>query len=124
LNDTENQTDCLSYVRFEDEYIQVNPSREAIEQYGISDTFQSNSGLVNVFFTNQDLRDNKTVVFGVVCQDEIFERNVTPRYTDFTQTFDRMVWARNNASMLVGITIFLIIIAIGAGYVIREARNK
>lgn len=111
LDDWENTTNCLSYVSYDDSVIQVNPSRQAIEQYGIADTFESSSGLVNVFFERTDLRHNRTVQFGVQCQSEVFEVNITPVFKDPTiDPIDRLDWTVEYMPVFVGLFIFVVMV--------------
>ena len=112
--DTADATSCTSYATFNDEVIQMNPKRQEIKDVGVVDSFQAVNGLVHVTFSRTDLRDNKTVTFGVNCGGLTYEEDVTPTIKDPYVIIERTSWLGDNVGYLLGgIIIFILLVFMG-----------
>lgn len=120
LNNTiPNRFKCNSYVEIESRVIQVNPNRENIELFGVSETFNERNGLVNAYFTTENLRisANHTYNFIIKCSSNgtttSYNLSVKPDYVAPKVVIDRMLWSMDNAGYIVGgIIVFLFLILI------------
>ena len=110
---------CLSYMSYNNSLYQLNPERTATAHVGIIDKFEVQNGIVNPFWTSQNLRRNMTVTFGVVCGNETYEHNVTPQTKEYFEVIDRSVWVMDNAGYLIGAVFMVIIIIIIISMIIR-----
>jgi len=127
----ENIFDCGTHVIFNDEIIQTNPKRSYVKNYGVVDTFKSHinkndTQLVNVYFTNEGLRDNREVTFEVHCtsdnNDYHFRRNVTPQYKDPYDIIDVAAYSKDNISYIIGIFFFILFVIVVGGYIWKISR--
>jgi hypothetical protein len=120
---------CNSYVKIEDRTIQINPPRENIELYGFIDSFKSQNGLVNVYFSKENLRvsDEYNYQFIVKCSYNhtiiSYNASVSPVYVAPVVFVDRLLWAKDNAGFVIGaviIVVLIILMLIGFGAIILK----
>ena len=109
-----NASYCYSYIAYENELIQLNPIPEYVEEYGVVDYFEVKNGIANIKFRNEDLRHNISVTFGVKCDNETLEINVTPQYKELYEVLDWGIWARENTPYLIfaGFVVLIVLILI------------
>lgn len=123
--DSIDHVDCISYVSYNDSIIQVNPERIEVDEHGIIESFKGESGLVNVHFTNRDLRDNVTVEFGVKCGILIYAANVTPLFKDLDWLYyERGAYLVSNAPYIIFGVIAFIVIGIAVIFLYRRLRGQ
>jgi len=103
---------CLSYIEFNDELIQLNPVPKKVDDIGIIDKFEVRNKIVNVYFRKDLLRHNRSVIFGVLCENESFVRNITPHYSEYYNLIDRTAWIRNNVGYIIGFLFIIIVVII------------
>ena len=120
--------DCYTYVTFDGSLIQANPPEHYLDNEKI-DSFQSNNGIIKVWFLETDLRDGKAVDFRVECSgndtsQEYFQARITPQYKDPYEMADRMIDAKENKSYWIMGTMLLIMAFIFVGILIRKAKGQ
>jgi len=125
-NAKDHSYNCMSYVHFGDNLIQSNPDSTFIEGIGVVDSFipepkNNSTQLINIHFTNKDLRDDRWVMFRVLCSDGnqtlIFEQNITPQYKDPYEIFDISEYGRDNSGTLLGFVFLLLFVIIIGGLI-------
>lgn len=112
----------LTYVKADDQIIQINPERILIDRFGEYNTFQSVNGLVNLYYRSSVLRPDRNVTVIVEGQNGIFyeEMVVIPTYKDPYQLQDRLFWTWNNAGLIVGAVFMILIIGVLIVILIRR----
>ena len=124
---------CWSYIKADDEVIQVNPQKTEISKSKLllfskreesREYFTSQNGVVNAYFTYDNLVSYTTFVLGVRCVSGgvslIGEKCVTPTYKELKNVPARGVWAVDNMDMLVVLVFVIIILIIIAGAIWRS----
>ena len=115
-----NNYNCISYVKEQGAIIQSNPQQK-IYSVGLvalpqetRQYFSADNGLVQPYFSTENLQSNKTYVFGVQCSNPngtmVTEKYVTPMYRDLDALASRSVWISQNLGYLFGGAIFIIIL--------------
>ncbi len=122
---TDKTVDCMTYVSYKGDLIQLNPEPKYVDGIGEVSSFRAkpenaSTQSMKVHFDSKDLRDNKQVNFTVLCNlyqsgENDFEvltitNNVTPTYKDPFVMIDRGSWANRNLAYLVYGVIILIVI--------------
>lgn len=115
---------CLSYVKFENRLLQVNPLPEDIEGIGVIDKFAVNDGMVKVYFRKKNLRHNTNFTFGVKCGDETLEVIITPQYRDLYEVQDQMVRVKDRTKFIILGFFIILFIIIAIFIVARFFRRK
>lgn len=123
---TNENTTCFTYVEYDGSLIQAQPYPSYNrDQNSVREGFECND-ICTVSFSQEDLRTDRNVTFGVVCGDETFEvDNIVPELKIATeQIMERAIYLRNNASYLIllGFLVFLSIIGWGITYRIIKGR--
>ena len=116
--------ECRSYVNYLGRVIQTNPQREIVDDVGIIDTFKTDNGIVPVYFTSKDLRDNISVTFGVRCGGLEYKSNITPSFKSPEVIMERSVWTFNNVGFIVGLGFFCLAILILAVLIWRFSKDE
>jgi len=121
LNSTSNY-DCISYVKQGGAIVQTNPQQKTYSSGLLSreqetrEFFTATNGLVNPYFTTENLNNNITYVFGVECTNNNSnlktEQYITPMYSNLDVVAYRSVWLKDNVGYLMGAFIFLVLIGI------------
>ncbi len=117
---------CISYVKDGDMVVQTNPQQKTYsfgllslfsKEQEMREFFTASNGLVNPYFTTDNLKHNHTYVFGVECSYEdgklTEEHYITPMYENLDVVAYRGVWVRQNAGFIFGGLIVVAIIIIG-----------
>ena len=127
--DTQNYN-CVSYVKQDGAIIQTSPQQTSYSSGIIPreqenrEFFTAQNGLVNPYFTTENLNSNVTYVFGVECSYNngtlVSEHYVTPMYRNMDSLAARSVWITQNAGYIIGGIIFLIIIIAVIALVVRR----
>lgn len=124
---TTKQTTCYSYIKFNDQLIQARPyPSQQKDTNTVIEGFDCN-GVCNVKFDNVDLRHNKTLLFGVQCEGDTYEKNITPQYSnEYTSEtwISKLDWAKNNAHYLLFALIIFFSILATIGLMIKIINNK
>jgi hypothetical protein len=120
---------CISYVKQDGYTVQTNPQQKTFsigllgKEQETREFFAAENGLVNPYFTTDNLKHNITYVFGVECSNEdgkiSTEHYVTPLYENLDELAYRGVWVRNNIGYVIGGVIILIVIVFVIFWVIR-----
>lgn len=110
---TENSSYCVAVVtQLDGSVINTYPEFEIIPNYGVINYYLCNHSC-SIEFDNEDLRHNRTVTFGVLCNSgESFWVNVTPQFKTGISSYeviDRGIWIKDNIGFIIGI-IFIIIL--------------
>lgn len=120
---------CWSYIKADDEIIQVNPQKTEVSKSKLllfskreesRESFTSQNGLVNAYFTYDNLVSYNEFVLGVRCVSSglsiIGEKCVTPTYKELKGVPTRGVWAVENMEILIVLifVVFIVIIIAGA----------
>ncbi len=113
--------DFLVYVKADNQTIQTNPKRQLIEDYGEYNSFKSENGLVNLYYTSTTLRPDRNVTVIVEGQNGLFynEFVAAPTYKDPFQLQDRLFWTWDNAGLLIGGVFIFLILAVFVVFLIR-----
>jgi hypothetical protein len=128
INQTpETNITCISYVKDVNAgIVQTNPSynekSDTFITQSIEDrtSFQAENGLVQVYFTKDNLVfDKREYVYGVKCSDgttiKEFQKISTPEYESVSAPITRLVWAKeNSAGLILGIIIFAVLVLLFA----------
>lgn len=111
---------CVSYVKQAGAIIQTSPQQETFSsgifarQQETREFFTADNGLVNPYFTTENLYPNITYVFGVQCSYANgtlkTEQYITPSYRSLEGVAYTGVWLKDNIGYLIGGFILLIII--------------
>lgn len=124
MNDVSTEYKCISYVKEAGHTIQTNPQQKSYSTGLLSreqesrEFFSAENGLVNPYFTTDNLKNNRTYIFGVECSSENgnirTEQYVTPIYQDLDVIASRSLWLKDNTGYIVGglivvVFIFLIV---------------
>ena len=116
---TNEDTSCYTYIEYNDSLIQAQPYPSFNkDQDSVREGFLCND-ICTVSFSQEDLRTDRNVTFGIYCGGDKFElANVTPELKLATeQTIERAIYLKDNASYIV-LLVFLIIIALVFGSLI------
>jgi outer membrane protein assembly factor BamB len=126
---TSQDYNCISYVKEAGYTIQTNPQQKTFSsglwgrEQESREFFTAPNGLVNPYFTTDNLKHNTTYLFGVECSSEqgrfTSEHYVTPMYQNLDEVAYRSVWVKNNVGYLLGGAIVLIIIIVLIAWVVR-----
>lgn len=111
---------CISYVKESGAIIQTNPQQSTYssglipKEQEMREYFSATNGLVNPYFTTENLQTNKTYVFGVECSypngSLRAEEYVTPMYRNLDAVASRTIWVKDNLGFLLGALIFIVVI--------------
>ncbi len=114
---------CISYVKDGEMVVQTNPQQKTFSsgiwgrEQETREFFTAQNGLVNPYFTTDNLKHNRTYIFGVECSYDggilTEEHYITPMYENLDVVAYRGVWVRNNAGFILGGLIVVAIIIIG-----------
>jgi hypothetical protein len=117
-NNTETYN-CISYVKQQGAIIQTSPQQTTYSSGIISkaeetrEYFTAQNGLVQPYFTTENLKTNITYVFGVECSSPTgtlrTEEYITPMYRNLDDVAYRTIWVKDNLGYLIGGIMFLII---------------
>ena len=132
LNTTRtNRFECNTYVEIDGKTIQVNPAREVIELYGITQTFKEKKGLINAYFTSENLRVSPEHIYDFIikCSHNSttisFNQSVKPDYVAPLVLTDRILWAKDNSTYIVGgFIIIMILLLLGSMWFNWVINNK
>ena len=112
---TNEETTCYSYIKYNSSLIQARPypsQQKNTEE--VSEGFDCN-GICNIKFDDVDLRHNRSVTFGVRCEGDTYEQNITPQHTsEYTSEmwFGKWIWLKDNGSyILLYLIIFFSVLA-------------
>jgi len=130
---------CLTYAKFgintsiNSSVLQVNPEKKVYsspvvgflsKRQETSDYFESDRGLVNVYFTNKNLVPKTPFIFGCECssgnQKLVTEHQVVPVFEGTEPLVGRAEWVVTQANLLVGIGIIVVFILFGLYMVWRH----
>lgn len=124
---------CYSYIKADDKLIQVNPQKTEVSKSKLllfskreesREFFTSQNGVVNAYFTYDNLVSYTTFVLGVKCvADSVSltgETCITPQYKELKNVPARSVWVVENMEMLIVITFVVIIAIIILGTIFRK----
>lgn len=134
-NVTNETFDCITYVKAEDEVIQVNPeykeksgsvlgtqSEEETRAY-----FQEQNGLVNVYMTKKNLQPEINYTLGVQCSSPMrvvtSEVPITIDYENMEGVFSRGLWFRDNVGYIIAGSVLFILIGIVLLWLWKSAKN-
>lgn len=114
---TTNSYNCISTVTKGNEILQTNPKQKTITGVGTITSFAEKNGLVNAYFTNENLRREQSFNFTVTCHDT-FGIQPTEQVTHelFLETEtqntvgDRLVWLVQNAGFVLGLFIAIVVL--------------
>lgn len=122
LEDTYIDANCISYVKEDNFVIQTNPQQKTFstglfsKEQETREFFTAENGLVNPYFTTDNLKTNRTYIFGVECSYEggksVEEHYVTPLYQDLDVVADRTLWVKQNTGFIIGILVVIAFIGI------------
>ena len=121
FQNTTAQAFCNGIMRDQDgRIISLTPKEEHIQGIGTIDKFESQNGLVHVFWESgifSELRHNISVeatVFCIIGDDDVrFTKNITPLFAPAINIADRTIWFKENFIFFFGAGILLsIVIAI------------
>lgn len=126
---------CYTMVTEDDNVIQINPKQSEFKDIGriVLDYFEpqpsgSKYQYVKVYFTAEDLRDDKPLNFSVVCagdnQTITFERTITPTYKSAEEFIEQTSWLKDNAGFAVIGIVGLILIFTILGILIARLRGR
>ena len=108
---------CNSFVRLDDETIQVNPQVEDIREFGRVTEFQSKQNLVQVNFVTEAnvIRAGINYTFLVTCSDgdtvEDFNATVNPQFQTFDRAAELVVLFKDSAPfVLTGLLVIIFVL--------------
>jgi len=111
---------CISYVKQGTDTIQTNPQQKTYSsgvvpvQQETREFFTATNGLVNPYFTTENLKPDIQYIFGVECSYPggtlKSEHYVTPLYRSLEDVAYRGVWLKDNIGFIVGGAIAFIVI--------------
>ncbi len=107
---TNHSSNCVSYIKNgEGEIIDLQPEVEYIRAVGEVADYECDKTCV-VSFKPDYLVIETNYTFGVMCENEAFERNVTPQYYFFENSIaNRLAWSVDNIGHII---LFLLILAL------------
>ena len=115
LNNKNEEFKCYSYVLWNDLLISAMPIEEDVKLYGRVDYF-SGKGLVNIYFSKQDLYEGLNYTFGVKCASnnftEEFSAGVVPVYSELREVPYRGIWFKENMAYFIGLLVIIMFILI------------
>lgn len=127
--DSEEDYQCISYVKQGSYTVQTNPQQKTYslgllsKEQETREFFTATNGLVNPYFTTDNLKHNTTYIFGVECSGEggkmSTEHYVTPLYENLDELAYRGVWLKDNLGYVIGGAIVLILVVVVVSMVIR-----
>lgn len=130
IANTSQDYNCISYVKQNGAIIQTSPQQETYSSGLLSkaeetrEYFSATNGLVNPYFTTENLQTNLSYVFGVECSSPNgtlrTEEYVTPMYRDLDELASRTIWLKDNVGYLIGGVMFLIVIIAILFLVVRK----
>ncbi len=120
LSELSENYNCVSYVKEQGAIIQTNPQKTTYStglftrQEETREFFTADKGLVQPYFTTENLKPNQTYVFGVQCSFENgtlkSEHYITPMYKNMEGVAFTGVWLKDNIGYIIGAFIFLFIL--------------
>jgi len=120
IENTTQDYNCISYVKQENSIIQTSPQQKTYSsgiftrQQETREFFTADKGLVNPYFTTENLKANITYVFGVQCSYEggtlKSEQYITPLYKNLEGVAYTTLWLKDNVGYVLGAIILLLII--------------
>jgi len=130
MNSSITDYSCISYVKQEGFIVQTNPQQKTYSSGLIPreqesrEFFVAQNGLVNPYFTTENLKSNVSYVFGVQCSYQggklTTEHYVTPLYKNLDELASRTIWVKDNSGYLIGALIFLVVIGFLVAWVVRR----
>jgi hypothetical protein len=121
---------CISYIKEQGAIIQTSPQQETFSsgiiarQQESREFFKAENGLVNPYFTTENLVTNKTYVFGVQCSYDggtlTTEEYITPMYRNLEGVAYTGIWLKDNIGYILGGIILLLIIIAVAMLVVKS----
>lgn len=120
ISDPSNAYNCISYVKQGGAIIQTSPQQKTFSSGIITkeqetrEYFTADNGLVQPYFTTENLKTNITYVFGVDCSSPngtlTTEEYITPMYRNLDDVAYRTIWVKDNLGYVIGAIMFLIIL--------------
>jgi len=121
---------CISYVKESGAIIQTSPQQKTYSsgiiplQQEAREFFTADNGLVQPYFTTENLKPNVTYVFGVQCSYANgtlrSEEYVTPLYRNLEGVAFTGIWLKDNIGYLFGAVILILIIIAVVMLVVRS----
>ena len=132
-----NDYDCINTITYNfDDVLQVNPQmQERSDSFlGINnnvesrDSFVTNNGLLNAYFTNKNLVAETPFTITTTCSDGnstlVHQQTIIPTYKNIDEVPTYALWVKTNAGYLVvGFIMVLILIWLSA-FLIKEAKYR
>lgn len=132
INETEESHHCISYVKEAGYTVQTNPQQKTFssgifaKEQETREFFTAQNGLVNPYFTTDNLKHNTTYIFGVECSSSgakiVEEHYVTPMFENLDTFVYRGVWVRENVGYIIGGGIVLVLLVLIAGWLLDKVR--
>jgi hypothetical protein len=129
LTNTSQDYNCISYVKQAGHTVQTNPQQKTFSTGLLSreqesrEFFTAENGLVNPYFTTDNLKHNMTYIFGVECTSDngryTTEHYVTPLYENLDEIAYRGVWLRDNLGYVLGGLITLVVVVLIISWVVK-----
>jgi len=123
---TKENTTCYTYVEYNDSLIQAQPYPSFNkDQNSVREGFACND-ICTVSFSQEDLRTDRNVTFGVKCGDSTYEiANIVPELKIATeQTMERAIYLRNNASYLILLGVLVLLAIVGVGLLYKMIKGR
>ena len=89
------------------------PQRQMIEEYGELEFFESKEGVVNLYYTKDNLLPDIDFEIEVKSGDFSESFNITPRYSSMEEIPERMIWTKTNMSYIIALVLLLVFGGIG-----------
>jgi len=123
---TNENTTCYSYVKYGSTIIQANPYPSFNkDQDEVREGFLCND-ICTVSFSQEDLRTDRNVTFGVYCGADNYEvENIVPELKIFTEeVIEKTSYLKDNASYIILLLFLIIISVVGAGLVYKLIKGE
>lgn len=122
--DSQEVNSCFTTIKQNNSIIQINPQMEMKKEVGIiNENFNSEDGLVNVYFTDRNIYEgveyNATVLCSSLNSTEEFSVSIEPYKKDLDSINYRILWIGENIAPLI-----LILIVLGFAYFISKIFPK
>jgi len=110
-NLTHNLLECGTMVMIENQIIQTNPDIKYVDEYGQVSSFKEENGLINAYFTKENMRVNRDYKWILECSGNsiyYFNATVKPVYENYNIVADRLVWLKDNSAWVIGLMLLLV----------------
>jgi len=121
---------CVSYVKQNGSIIQTSPQQKTFssgiipKEQESREYFTATNGLIQPYFTTENLKTNITYVFGVECSSPngsmTTEQYITPMYRNLDDVAYRTIWVKDNLGYIIGGIMFLIVLIAVILLVVRK----